>query len=1676
MKNWLAFAAAVGLAGTATAQTWTATASGNWSTGANWSTGIPPAGGTSTNLTFGGIGGYTATNDLGPFVLRSLTLDNRGTDDITVAYSNTSILLFAGTSPSIFVSGSGPSTLSGGTISIPNALTVTTPASATAVGTLTISGLLSGSGTLAIDRLQGGFLGATVLDPSPTGSFTGNVSWSGGPLALGSATALGPGNLIVGTNGTGFDAAGDLRATTVLTLPNLVTINSGRTLTVVAGSALTLAGTTTGQGGLNLGDGLTPSTPTLTLTGVADYLGPTRVVGGTLALAGNGTNGALSQSALTVGRNGTVVLGSATTFNPNRVAGTVTLEGGNLTLVGNSTAGNDLTQSIPTVATRGFVTLTADAQTATATRLAVGNLQRFDRATLRVRGEALGSAAFGTAGVANIAVTQIDGQPVATRLVGGGGAAGTPTRSIIPFLIGASSAGGGGDGFVTADANGLRPLNATTEYAAQLVPLRYADPATNYRLTLPAAAVNVPTTVNALAFPTAGAGVYGASGPAAALTVTSGAVFSFADVHTGPLAFGSAEGVVHVITNTLNVGAITGSNGLTVGGTGEVVLTNTTGLTGPVTVNGGTVIPGLSTALPATVALNGGGIGVRGFEDTLTTNLAVGPGGGFLRSQPVNASSTGTGSVLTYSGSVSGTGNLAVNGTGAGAQAGGGRVVLTGNNSAFAGTWQVGGGVLAVDGQNRLGSAPVVLDGGTLHVTADTTIANRILLTNLSTLRGGLNETVFTGRIETRSTGAGLTVAAQVTLENAATYDGPTFVDGVLSLRGTNGKLAGTSAITLRQGSTLDLDNRVTSAANRLPAVPLTLAGGHYRFQGGAGTAAESQTLGALTLSANTGNLITLRPQSETTSSVRQVFTGGLARGSGSTLVIESRNQQGLLGGVIQTGFAGSSTGAGEVAIISPAGPSAFGFVNGILPHAFLLQAHSTGANTFGEGRLVTAVPGLPAEGPNRYFVRHFIPGDSGVVFNTFAGTNAATNLVIDQGRDIGGGVIVHDYSVPTGLAVNAVEVRNANLKTSTSFTVASGTIAFGQGSNGISRESFLDPYGIVRSPAGVDLSVYTTNYLESNGTPFEFSFSTTFAPGSGVLNMVGGFADLSGMYPDITRLNIHSGRVRATGGDPGVPQFNANLDLHVQRSADFFIADNLLASPPDNNLPALNRLTGEGDVDFTGPTLTVGGAGGSSTFGGRLTASGGGTVVKAGTGTLRFNRGDAVPGPITVNGGILAFGTGTTTLTPALATVTGDTILLRNGTRLTVDGVTQFQRALDIAGAVSLDGLLGTATTFTAGVNLRTGSTLTATAPTGGALRFSGLVSGGGALALDGGTIVLAVNNFHTGGTTLDNGVMVGVASSLPFGTGSVTVAGTSFVLPVGASRVVSNPLTLAGNVTFGPASGAEPLSTGFGLTFIGGVTLAGTGNRTVAVTGTGNFTLQDVSGAAANGLTKSGGGVLTLSGTSDYAGPTAIAAGTLNVVGSKTGAGTVTVGNAATTAATGVLFGPGSVSGLVTVRATGVISPGTGVGTMTLPNGVTFESGGAYLWELAANTTGNPGQNWDVLDLGFSSANVLAGALFVPNFVGTATPPDASAFWQTLRTWPNVIDGASTLGTTFTIDNSAWAQFGSFSAINGAGGGVSLRWSPVPEPSCVMLVAGGAALAVRFAGLRRRKRRVPM
>jgi fibronectin-binding autotransporter adhesin len=130
---------------------------------------------------------------------------------------------------------------------------------------------------------------------------------------------------------------------------------------------------------------------------------------------------------------------------------------------------------------------------------------------------------------------------------------------------------------------------------------------------------------------------------------------------------------------------------------------------------------------------------------------------------------------------------------------------------------------------------------------------------------------------------------------------------------------------------------------------------------------------------------------------------------------------------------------------------------------------------------------------------------------------------------------------------------------------------------------------------------------------------------------------------------------------------------------------------------------------------------------------------------------------------------------------------------------------------------------------------------------------------------------------------------------------------------------------------------------------------------------------------MTKTGAGIVTLSGDNLYTGGTTVNAGTLlvnNTTGSGTGSGAVNVSALAT------LGGTGTISGLTSVVSTGVLSPNTTgtIGTLTLNGGLTT-TGASLVFDLSSPASS------DKLDLGATGVLTTTGGLNAFTFAGTPT-----------------------------------------------------------------------------------------
>lgn len=146
-----------------------------------------------------------------------------------------------------------------------------------------------------------------------------------------------------------------------------------------------------------------------------------------------------------------------------------------------------------------------------------------------------------------------------------------------------------------------------------------------------------------------------------------------------------------------------------------------------------------------------------------------------------------------------------------------------------------------------------------------------------------------------------------------------------------------------------------------------------------------------------------------------------------------------------------------------------------------------------------------------------------------------------------------------------------------------------------------------------------------------------------------------------------------------------------------------------------------------------------------------------------------------------------------------------------------------------------------------------------------------------NGGAITLSGANTHTGGTILNAGTL-NINNAAALGTGTFTITAGTINNNSNASIVLSTNNTQVWNGNFA-FSGTNSLNLGTGAVSLG--TTAGT-TRNVAVNGnTLNVGGVISNGTTVNSLTKTGGGVLTFSGTAAnaYTGLTTVTNGALNL-----------------------------------------------------------------------------------------------------------------------------------------------------------------------------------------------------
>jgi fibronectin-binding autotransporter adhesin len=559
-----------------TSGSWYVDGSGSWSVASNWTPATPGAGGVATFSTFSWLSSTpTVTQDLPNVTLSGIVFDSPFL--YTIARQ--------GTLPTITLAGPATISVTNPTPAAPSMALMTSQ-----VGHRIDVPLIGTNGLVKS--------GPGLLTLTSANLYTGSTVISGGVLSIAGDAALGAAANDVILNGGGLRVS----ATNFSTRGIALNASAG-TIDVAGFGAATFTGVISGGGDL-----VKSMTGGMALGVSNTYTGATRINAGSLILDHLGS--ITSSSSIMAG--GTLALDSSINPLNDRIGDSVpvTFRGSGLTFTGGALGSSEKIGAASFSGGVTFVTITPNA--AANASVTADSLNRADRGTIFLRGTNLGAAP--SAGVGNAYFV------APPALFGGGGAAGSTTISILPYAWGAtastSTSSASSNSLVTYGANGIRPLNVTTEYASSIVSGSVSS--NNVRLTADQP-VTAPSTVNAVVLATAG----GLSG-AGTLTIGSGALLNLAGIGaiSCPIDFGSAEGLLLMPAagTFATSSAISGSGGLTKSGNGVATLLSTNS-----TYTGQTSIVGGRIAYVGNVG-SGAATGVLGM-DTSPILLAPGVGG-----------------------------------------------------------------------------------------------------------------------------------------------------------------------------------------------------------------------------------------------------------------------------------------------------------------------------------------------------------------------------------------------------------------------------------------------------------------------------------------------------------------------------------------------------------------------------------------------------------------------------------------------------------------------------------------------------------------------------------------------------------------------------------------------------------------------------------------------------------------------------------------------------------------------------------------------------------------------------------------------------------------------------------------------------------------------------------------
>ena len=1097
------------------------------------------------------------------------------------------------------------------------------------------------------------------------------------------------------------------------------------------------------------------------------------------------------------------------------------------------------------------------------------------------------------------------------------------------------------------------------------------------------------------------------------------------------------------------VGNITGNFTIDKAGTGTAIIRGTNATTKAITISAGALRAANNTALGTTASgvsvTSGAALELDGTAGALVigaealtlngTGVTAAPGGA-LRNIAGNNSYAGAITLNSASRINSDSGTLTLD-------------VASGNSISGTQNLTIGGaGNVTVADPIATSTGTLTKDGaGTLALSGANTYTG-LTTVSAGTLKYGASDVIKTGGVTVNGTGAVLDLATYTDSVGAFTLTSGT-LKMAANQTGT-AQLTSTGTAALGSGITLDLTGMSTSA-------------GLYKLIAGTGANSRTGTFStvigldsAYTLVYGSTNVDAQHKAAQAFSSPTATFdiiTGGThavgatltnsAPSGSAALVVSLANNSGTGGAV---GSLSSSTGS-TVVVGTP----------GTISGTFTAGASIGAGKTWSISNTDTSAVTSPVTTSGTVNVYDHASGSVGGT------TLALGNVHVGYSSPVDSSSV--SASNASGYRVNltgsATAIGNLSLNSLTA-TAAGGsnnitaTLATGQAAGAISQGftyTFADSSALNGASSNVGTAsltvtgnVYTgTGVWNTNGSGNwgTLSTMTNWTTAGGAPGLDTNFAKDDTATFDNTALTAgNNATVTLNGANASLK----GITFNTQAGSGYTLARN------STETLTLNNGTSDATVTVTSGTHTIsapvslasnlavsvtGGSDSLSVSGGISESGGSRALTKTGAGTLTLSGTNSYSGLTTIDAGTLAISS-------------ADNLSGTSGIRFEVGG----------------SGTLYATSSLTLNKTIAQGDTSPGAGKylvdSGTTLTLSGVISGAGQFQKEGdGAIILNNANNYSGRTVVNAGILqLGTSGSII--NDNMDIVGGTYDMN-GHNQYLANTLTL----------GASNGSTA-------GTILSSSGTSTLTVDSSIAVRNGKISAnlAGTAGLTKATAATVTLSGTNTYGGATAVNGGklTIDATGTINSTTAVTIGagefNYNSTAAAlskgvsftstgGTLSGSGTIttpSGVVDVTSGNTHTAG-GVGTVgqqTFTNGIKYESGSVFEWDLttASNT----------YDKVLGALTVVDGAQF--KVVSNTAFDDT--FWNTNHTWSDIFE-SSVAG--FNVSNFLYSAAGNPVA-EPAGEGYfttntgALVWTAVPEPSSAL---AGLLLA---AGLLRRRR----